>query len=150
MKVVATIMNMKDTLLQQIMNGLLYKKTVIWTDLKINPGGSRDNDVIYAPEKVVQMQNKVDEFNQSLGYLPTRYTYKPIDPADPGTYTAHEVQEDTPFTDIFNAVIDSHGDMETLIKDKFLFSNEKIQGFLETNPVQKTLREKVEELKLKI
>ena len=82
--------------------------------------------------------------------MPTRYTYKPIDPADPGTYTAHEVLEDTPFTDIFNAVIDSHGDMETLIKDKFLFSNEKIQGFLETNPVQKTLREKVEELKLKI
>jgi len=47
-------------------------------------------------------------------------------------------------------VIDSHGDMETLIKDKFLFSNEKIQGFLDTNPVQRTLREQVEELKLKI
>lgn len=47
-------------------------------------------------------------------------------------------------------MIDSHGDMETLIKDKFLFSNEKIQGFLDTNPVQRTLREQVEELKLKI
>lgn len=49
-----------------------------------------------------------------------------------------------------SAVIDSHGDMETLIKEKFLFSNEKIQGFLDTNPVQATLREKVEELKVKI
>lgn len=52
---VAQILNMKDNMLQQIMTGLLYKKTVIWKDLKINPGGSRDNDVIYAPEKVVQI-----------------------------------------------------------------------------------------------
>ena len=36
--------------------------------------------------------------------------------------------------------------METLIKDKFLFSREKIKGFLDTNPVQQTLRERVEEL----
>lgn len=40
--------------------------------------------------------------------------------------------------------------METLIKDKFLFSKEKIQGFIDTNPVQATLREKVEELNLQI
>ena len=36
--------------------------------------------------------------------------------------------------------------METLIKDKFLFSKEKILGFLETNPVQLTLREEVAHL----
>jgi predicted ATP-dependent protease len=53
MYIVAQILNMKDALMQQILTALLYKKTVIWTDLKINPGGSRDNDVIYAPEKVV-------------------------------------------------------------------------------------------------
>lgn len=40
--------------------------------------------------------------------------------------------------------------METLIKDKFLFSEEKIRGFLETNPMQLTLREEVEQLYLKI
>ena len=49
MFVVAQILNMKDSMLQQILTGLLYKKTVIWTDLKINPGGSRDNNEIYAP-----------------------------------------------------------------------------------------------------
>ena len=36
--------------------------------------------------------------------------------------------------------------MENLIKDKFLFSKEKIQGFLDSNIIQVTLREKVEEL----
>ena len=40
--------------------------------------------------------------------------------------------------------------METLIKEKFLFSAEKIKGFLETNPVQGTLREQVADLMLKI
>ena len=47
-------------------------------------------------------------------------------------------------------MIDSNIDMETLIKDKFLFSAEKIQSFIDTNPEQSTLREKVEELKGKI
>lgn len=150
MSVVAQILNMRDSMLQQILTGLLYKKTVIWTDLKINPGGSRDNGEIYASEKVFQIQNKLDEFMQNLGYLPNRYTFKPIDPDEPGTFTKPEVSEDTQFTDFMSVVIDSHGDMETLIKEKFLFSNEKIQGFLDTNPVQATLREKVEELKVKI
>ena len=40
--------------------------------------------------------------------------------------------------------------METLIKEKFLFSDEKIQNFLKTNPVQRTLREQVEELNRKV
>jgi len=43
-------------------------------------------------------------------------------------------------------VIDSNNDMETLIKDKFLFSKDKIWNLIETNPVQGTLREQVEEL----
>ena len=57
---------------------------------------------------------------------------------------------DTQFTQTLSAVIDSTIDMEKLIKDKFLFSEEKIQSFIDTNPEQATLREKVEELKHKI
>lgn len=56
----------------------------------------------------------------------------------------------TDFTQLLEAVIDSNIDMETLIKDKFLFSTEKITGFLETNPVQKTLRKQVEVLSVQI
>jgi len=41
----------------------------------------------------------------------------------------------TEFTELLEAVIKSNEDMETLIKDKFLFSKEKIQGFIDTNPV---------------
>jgi hypothetical protein len=81
MLAVAKILNMKDKLLQQILAALLYKKTVIWTDLKINPGASSDNsDVIYAAAKIVQVKDKIDEFlAHSPGYLPSRYNYKPID-----------------------------------------------------------------------
>ena len=134
----------------------MYKKTVIWTDLKINPGASSDNsDVIYAAAKIVQVKDKIDEFlAQSPGYLPSRYNFNPIDHEDGGVYTNQlqdmEGQEPqgTDFTELLEAVIESNADMETLIKDKFLFSKEKIQGFIDTNPVQATLREKVEELNL--
>ena len=44
------------------------------------------------------------------------------------------------------ATIDSNLDMEEFIKAKFLFSEEKIKDCLSTNTVQKTLREKVEDL----
>ena len=47
-------------------------------------------------------------------------------------------------------MIDSNLDMENLIKEKFLFSKEKIQGFFDTNPVQQSLRDQVEELHMEI
>jgi len=61
------------------MAALLYKKTVIWTDLKINPGASRDNDVIYAAQKVVDVRNRIDEYLATITYLPSRHQYVPID-----------------------------------------------------------------------
>lgn len=154
MLVIAKILNMKDKLLQQILSALLYKKTVIWTDLKINPGASRDNDEIYASEKVVKVRERIDAYLALQNYLPSRINYVPIEPEEVGVYT--NIQQDaegtqgTDFTQLLEAVIDSNADMETLIKDKFLFSQEKIQGFLDTNPVQQTLREQVEELNLHI
>ena len=74
--------------MQQILAGLLYKKTVIWTDLKINPGASRDNDVIYAGQKVVDTKNRIDEFMQQQNYLPSRYNYVPIDHEAQGVFTS--------------------------------------------------------------
>ena len=141
MYVIAKILNMKDKIMQQILAALLYKKTVIWTDLKINPGGARDNDEIYAAEKVVQVKNRIDEFMAKDEYLPSRYNYVPIDPDEAGVFTDIRSEAEgqgthgTDFTQLLDAVIDSNIDMETLIKDKFLFSKEKIAGFLETNPV---------------
>ena len=153
MLIVAKVLNMKDKLQQQILAALLYKKTIIWTDLKIEVGASRDNDVIYAAEKVVEVRNRIDEFMATKGYLPKWYTYQSINSEDAGYYTtfSHESEESdggqgNDFTQLVEAIIDSNGDMETLIKEKYLFSQEKIAGFLETNPVQKTLREQVEML----
>ena len=49
MQIIAKILDLKDQMLQQILSAVLYKKTVIWTDLKINPGGaSADNGEVYA------------------------------------------------------------------------------------------------------
>lgn len=131
MFVIAKILNMKDKLMQQILAALLYKKTVIWTDLKINPGASRDNDVIYAAEKVVQVRKRIDDYMATLNYLPSRYNYVPIDSEEPGQYTIllpdeEQGSQGTDFTQLVDAVIESNIDMETLIKDKFLFSKEKI------------------------
>lgn len=131
MFVIAKILNMKDKLMQQILAALLYKKTVIWTDLKINPGASRDNDVIYAAEKVVQVRKRIDDYMTTLNYLPSRYNYVPIDSEEPGQYTIllpdeEQGSQGTDFTQLVDAVIESNIDMETLIKDKFLFSKEKI------------------------
>ena len=81
---------MKDKLMQQILAGLLYKKTVIWTDLKINPGASRDNDVIYAGQKVVDAKQRIDDFMQQQNYLPSRYNYVPIDHEEQGVFTSSQ------------------------------------------------------------
>ena len=136
--------------MQQILGALLYKKTVIWTDLKIQPGATSDNsNVIYASEKVVEVKNKIDDFMSTLGYLPSRYTYKPIttleqEEVEQGIFTQQppesELYEDrepqgTDFTKLLETVIECNTDMENLIKDKFLFSKEKIQGFLDSNVV---------------
>lgn len=86
--VIGKILNMKDKLMQQILAGLLYKKTVIWTDLKINPGASRDNDVIYAGQKVVDAKQRIDDFMQQQNYLPSRYNYVPIDHEEQGVFTS--------------------------------------------------------------
>lgn len=87
MLVIAKILNMKDKLLQQILSALLYKKTVIWTDLKINPGASRDNDEIYASEKVVKVRERIDAYLALQNYLPSRINYVPIEPEEVGVYT---------------------------------------------------------------
>ena len=43
-------------------------------------------------------------------------------------------------------MISGYIEMETLIKQKFLFSEEKRRQFFESNPVQQTLRKTVEDL----
>ena len=142
----AKILSIKDQVLEQILSGMLYKKMVVWKDLKISLGSSQDDNVVYAKEKVVEVHQKIENFQQTLDYLPSRFDFKPVDPDEEGEYLRGDVQSKTEFIKILEAVVESNGEMETLIKDKFLFSKEKIQGFLDTNPVQATLREKVEEL----
>lgn len=42
------------------------------------------------------------------------------------------------------AFTEAYVDLEELVKKNWIFSEEKIKGFMETNPVQRSLREQVE------
>ena len=44
------------------------------------------------------------------------------------------------------ALTEAYVDMEDLVRKNWLFSEEKIKGFMETNPVQRSLRLQVEHL----
>jgi len=88
MLVVAKILNMKDKLMQQILNALLYKKTVIWTDLRISPGTSDSNsDEIYVDKKIFDIKERIVAYESELKYLPARIPYEAIDPEEAGVYT---------------------------------------------------------------
>ena len=61
---------------------MTYKKTVIWTDLKIMPGSSKNadtNDEIYTSEKIAEIHDIMDEFEAKAGYIPSRMHFKPFD-----------------------------------------------------------------------
>ena len=88
MLTVAKILNIKDKLMQQILAALLYKKTCIWTDLRISPGASDGNsEFIYAAQKIVEVKDRIDEYMANKGFLPSKYTYEAIDAEEPGVYT---------------------------------------------------------------
>ncbi len=71
--------------------------------------------------------------------------YEPITELNQGLYTKiNDFKPETveTLTDMVNGIID----MEVLIQQKFLFTEEKRKQFFQSNPVQNTLRKKVEDL----
>lgn len=58
------LMKIKDDLLAQVFAGLVHKKTLIWTDLKIKPGSGKNdgnNEDIYTSEKIAEAYNRIEE-----------------------------------------------------------------------------------------
>ena len=76
------IISIKDDILSQVFAAMTFKKTVIWCDLKIMPGSSKNadtNDEIYTSEKIAEAHEKIEEFEQRYGYLPTKLNYRQTD-----------------------------------------------------------------------
>lgn len=151
MKQVGKLLDLRELLIMQQLKSTLYTKTVVWKDLNINPGSSTDNDEIYANEKVVETYKTIDMYEKELKYLPSKEDFDEPTEHFQGSYTTLVSSTgETEISKYLDALIENNADMETLIKEKFLFSDEKIQNFLKTNPVQRTLREQVEELNRKV
>ena len=69
----------------------------------------------------------------------------------PGYFSSNEIQgENCESTYTLEAMIDHINDMENLIKKNFLTPADKIKEMYDANPVQKTLREEIEEMKIEI
>ena len=144
-------MEIKDRITAQAMSAMTYKKTVIWTDLKIMPGSAKNadaNDEIYTSEKIAEIHNQFDDYMQKLGYAPQKMSFKPLDvesnTAGDDDPDSRRNNKNSDLAKTLEATIESNIDMEELIKAKFLFSDEKIKDCLSSNTVQKTLRGQVE------
>ena len=76
------VLEIKDDIVMQTLAAMTYKKTVIWTDLKIMPGSAMNadtNDEIYTSEKIAEIHDFMDEFEAKVGYIPSKMHYKPFD-----------------------------------------------------------------------
>ena len=62
----------------QTFAAMTYKKTWIWTDLKIMPGSSKNadtNDEIYTSEKIAEVHEKMEDLQSKLGYIPVKLNF---------------------------------------------------------------------------
>ena len=100
------------------------------------------------------MHEKLADFQATKGYLPSKIDYIPVSDETAGPYTqfgniegaGDMASEETESSKWLIALTEAYVDMEDLVRKNWLFSEEKIKGFMETNPVQRGLRVQVEHL----
>lgn len=125
---------MKDQLQGQIFFAVMYRKQILWDDLDI---GGKEGEAVYASPKVVEIHEKMTAYQQEWGYKPTKMVYEPITENKPGLYTRAKADDFKPETsETLKDMVGSCIEMETLIQQKFLFSEEKRRQFFDSNPVQ--------------
>ena len=135
---------MRENLLKQVFEVSLYRKLVIWNDLNIQPDE-------YCPQKVVDRLNQINNFQETLGYVPTRLEFEEINLDTPGFFSFLENTGNiAESTDTLDAQTGSLIEMENLIKKNFMMPPEKLKEYANNNPKQKTLRDQVEELTLEL
>ena len=149
---IAKLMDIKDSLYAQMFEALLYKKTLLYEDLDLNNHvATEESNIIYMSEKVVQMHEKLQNLQATKGCLPGKIDFIPITDESTGLFQTFGVSEgseigsgETESSKWMMAFTEAYVDLEELVKKNWIFSEEKIKGFMETNPVQRSLREQVE------
>ena len=143
----AKLMSIKDNLLGQVFFSVMYRKAMLWDDLDI---GAKEGDEVFGQPMECKVVEKIDYYQKEYNHKPTSFFYEPITENQPGIYTMPSEANDRQFTPTtavtLKEMISGYIEMETLIKQKFLFSEEKRRQFFESNPVQQTLRKTVEDL----
>lgn len=141
LEIISKLMNMKDGLIKQVTNALLYRKILLWKDLNIQ---SED----FVDSKVVEINNQMEELEKNMGYIPTKAILEDLKLDTPGVYTVSS-EGDKRFSESIenlHALTLSFFEMENLIKKNFKLSTDKREKFTENNPILETLREQLEEL----
>lgn len=91
--------------------------------------------------EVVEAINQINDFKESLKYVPSKLFYSEVDLESPGYYS---VNSEGDSVSNIEALCDAYSEMENLIKKNFKLSAEKLLKFTDNNPVQLTLREELE------
>jgi len=151
---IGKMMDLKDNLYSQLFQALLYKKTVVYENLDLNSTvADKDSNVVYKSEKVVRMHDLLNEFKSGLGWVPDCLTYEAVGEETTGTFSVFETHEgsggggqDTESSKWLVALTDAYLDMGDVVAKNLNLPPEKIESFIQTNPVQRDLRQQVENL----
>ena len=101
---------MRDSLQKQIFHSSLYKKLLVWHDLNIQADE-------WCHQKVVECINQINEFQETLSFMPTKLEFKEISLETPGYFSSSETAgENCESTYTLEATIEHFNDMENLIK----------------------------------
>lgn len=147
MELLAKLLNLKDNLQKQIFFGILYKKLVVWLDLNIQSDEFVHQSIAFnhnIPIEVVEAINLINDFKESLNYVPQKNFYQEVDLESIGQYSFLSEGKLSDSVSTLEAVVDCIMDMENLIKKNLKLSAEKLVKFTDNNPVQITLREELE------
>ena len=107
---------------------LLYKKTLLYEDLDLNQNvATKETNVVYMSEKVVQIYEKIQDFKASKGCLPAKIDYTPISDEVEGPFSDFGLSEEresnhaeTESSKWLLAMTDGYVDFEDLVRKNWL------------------------------
>ena len=91
----------------------------------------------------------INDFKEQLHYIPSKLFFSEVDLNTPGIYSITNEQQNNQMQDSvpsMEALCEAFIEMENLIKKNFKLSSEKLLKFTDSNPVQITLREELEQV----
>ena len=94
---------------------------------------------------MVEAINLINDQKEQLNYVPSKLFYSEVDLNSQGIYSLNNEQA-TDSVPNLEALCNSFVEMENLIKKNFKLSSEKLLKFSDSNPVQLTLREELEQV----